>query len=173
MSAMQADLEMVTWLRSQVEARKATAEAATCAVPWEAEGDDPTDDEVWIDVDGQEWRLVILRGPDSHENMLHVAANDPRDTIARCEMELAVLDGHYILHREDRSEVYEEFSVVRIGGADKDCGCVTCHYYGQGGVKGHGICYTVRRIALGYRHWPGWKEEWGAWHSTSPSTSTG
>ena len=91
--AMSSEEEPVAWLRAQIGARKAVAEAATCA-PWEAEGDDPTDDEVWIDVDGEDWRMLICRGPQSHENMLHVAANDPQDTIARCEAELAILDEH-------------------------------------------------------------------------------
>ena len=167
------DLEMVTWLRGAVAARLVLARKAT-QVPWEPEGDDPTDDEVWIDVDGEEWRHVVCRGPDSHENMIHIAANDPRDTIARCEAELDILSAHYILHREDRSEEYAEYSVTPHPGAyGCDFGCVFCHYRGLGGVWGQGICYTVRRMALGYRHWPGWKEKWGAWHSTSPSTSTG
>ena len=82
---------LVAWLRSAILARKAVAEAATAA-PWEAEGDDPTDNEVWIGLDdGSAIRLVVLHGPESRQNMLHVAANDPRDTIARCEAELAIL----------------------------------------------------------------------------------
>ena len=82
-------------------------------------------------------------------------ANDPQDTIARCEAELAILDEHYILASDDRNPDYEEFSVVKIGGADSDRGCVTCHYYAQGGEKGYGICRTVRLLAGGYRYRPG------------------
>ena len=92
-------------------ARKATQ------APWEPEGDDATDDEVLIDVDGEDWRFIICRGPQSRENMLHVAANDPRDTIARCEAELAILDEHYILTSDDRNPAYEELSVYPWGAA--------------------------------------------------------
>jgi len=45
--------------------------------------------------------------------------------------------------------------VVKFGGANKDSGCVTCHYYGRGGVKGCGTCRTVRLLAGGYKHRPG------------------
>ena len=143
--------EMVTWLRAQIEARKAMAGAATCGVPWEAECDDPTDDEVWIDVDGEEWRLVVLRGPQSHENMIHVAANDPQDTIARCEAELAILDEHkptdwtaygdHMCRRchRPREEARED---------EEQCEWLTWP------------CRTARLLGSGYRHRPGYLEEW-------------
>jgi hypothetical protein len=47
-----------------------------------------------------------------------------------------------------------------MAGADKDFGCVTCHYYGQGGVKGYGYCRTVRHLASAYRYRPGFRQEW-------------
>jgi hypothetical protein len=90
----------------------------------------------------------------------HVIRHDPRTEAARAESVLAVLGEHYILTKDDRSEAYEEFSVVAIGGANKDRGCVTCHYYGMGGVKGYGVCRTVRLLTSGYRHREGFKEEW-------------
>ena len=90
---------------------------------------------------------------------------DPRremhDAIADCEAKLAILDGHHILSRDHVGENYDEFSVVSIGGANKDHGCVTCHYYGMGGVKGHGICWTVRYLASAYRHREGYARFWG------------
>lgn len=82
------------------------------------------------------------------------------DAIADCEAKLAILDEHYILGRHDTNEAYEEFSVVSIGGADKDHGCVTCHYYGQGGVKGYGYCRTVCLLASAYRRRPGYRGVW-------------
>jgi len=91
----------------------------------------------------------------------HIIRNDPRNAVARLEAELAILDEHYILTSDDRNPAYEEFSVVRIGGANKDSGCITCHYYGQGGVKGYGICHTVRLLASGYKHRRGYEE--AAW----------
>ncbi len=129
----------MAWLRAQIEARKALAEAAT-PVPWEPEGDDPTDDEVWIDVDGEEWRHVILRGPQSHENMLHVAANDPRDVIAWCEAELLILGEH------GPDDTF---------GPDDVC-CSACGDVPQVAFP----CRTVCLLASGYRHRPGYREAW-------------
>ena len=81
------------------------------------------------------------------------------EKLARAKAELAILDEHYILTNENRIEAYEEFSVVpwgaKGGAGDQGSGCVTCHYYAQGGVKGYGICRTVRLLTTGYRHRPG------------------
>lgn len=155
----------VEWLRAAITERLDLARKAGPG-QWEPEGDDPTDDQVIglsedDEIDG--WTLAHTRGPKSHENMLHVAANDPQDTIARCEAELAILDEHYILTGGDRNPAYEEFSVVpwgaKGGAGDQGSGCVTCHYYGMGGVKGYGICRTVRHLAGGYKRRPGYREE--------------
>ena len=81
----------LSWLRQAITERLELARKAT-QPPWMPEGDDPTDDEIWIDGEDDGWREVICRGPRSHENMLHIAANDPRDVIARCEAELGILD---------------------------------------------------------------------------------
>jgi hypothetical protein len=87
-------------------------------------------------------------------------ANDPQDTIARCEAELAILDEHRILCRGEMPEGYEEFSVTYPPGiAGMDCGCATCHYRGHGGVSAYGICRTVKFVASGYRHWDGYRKE--------------
>jgi len=91
----------------------------------------------------------------------HIVRHDPRNEAARCEAELAILDEHYILHREDRSEVYEEFSVTPHPGAEGcDYGCVTCHYRGMGSVWGKGYCRTVRLLASGYRNRPRYAAQW-------------
>ena len=88
--------------------------------------------------------------------------HEAREHADRCEALLAILDEHYILVRDNQNEAYEEFSVVKIGGADRDRGCVTCHYYGQGGVKGYGRCRTVRLLAAAYQHREGFQMEWVA-----------
>ena len=98
------------------------------------------------------------RGPGCEGDELYIGA---RERAAQLETHLAILDEHYILWRHDTNEDYENFCVVSIGGADKDHGCVTCHYYGQGGVKGYGYCRTVRHLGWGYRFRPGYREE--AW----------
>jgi len=163
----------VAWLREQVLARLALAREAAdgeevwefdaqrrpvpriTGAPWESSYGDGTWD---CDDLGDGCENLRRAGIASGR---HIAANDPRQVIADCESDLAILGEHYILTTSDRNEAYEEFSVVRIGGADRDHGCVTCHYYGMGGVKGYGICRTVKAVASGYRHHPGWAEHWG------------
>jgi hypothetical protein len=96
----------------------------------------------------------------------HIIRHDPRNVVADCEAKLAILDEHYILRSSDTNEAYEEFSVVpwgvKGGSGDQDSGCVTCHYYGMGGVKGYGICRTVRLLLAAYKHRSGYDERWGA-----------
>jgi hypothetical protein len=91
-------------------------------------------------------------------------ANDPRDTIARCEAELAILDEHALTWPDGQPE-YEHLdeSVTDSRGG--------VHYMP---VKGDLIppytcricgyddgrpCMTVSLLAGGYRHWPGYREE--------------
>jgi hypothetical protein len=166
--------DLTAWLRQQIGERKATAVAALHGSDghWWRRPHDETgepvgplwDGEPSIDSDGEvlggREQVVYDEGRPSDAQFEHIAANDPRDTIARCEAELAILDEHYILWVHDTNEAYEEFSVVSIGGANKDHGCVTCHYYSQGGVKGYGYCRTVRLLASAYRHCDGYREEW-------------
>lgn len=170
--------ELTAWLRRQVQARLELAREAsphsdghwwrretvlymdggTAPVGHLYSGEQVTDEDG--DVFGGEYIVVYDEGAPSDAQFDHIAANDPRDTIARCEAELAILDEHYILWRHDTNEAYEEFSVVSIGSANQDHGCVTCHYYGQGGVKGYGYCRTVRHLGYGYKFRDGYREEW-------------
>jgi len=85
---------------------------------------------------------------------------EARERVAQLEAELAILDEHYILTSGDRNEVYEEFSVYRFPSHDCDFGCVSCHYYAQGAVRNYGYCRTVKALASGYKHRPGYREEW-------------
>ena len=153
------------WLREQVLARLEMAREA-------CDGDSGqwfmgrkwnvyrAEDEAACDLDceGEENRLVVYGNVKPQSG--HIAINDPRQIIADCESDLAILDEHYILTTSDRNEAYEDFSVLSIGGASRDHGCVTCHYYTMGGIKGFGICRTVKAVAAGYRHWPGYAEHW-------------
>lgn len=86
------------------------------------------------------------------------------DAIADCEAKLGILGEHYILTKDDRTEAYEGFSVYGDSRTahvyDQDFGCVTCHYYSQGAVKGLGYCRTIRHLASGYQRRPGYREEW-------------
>ena len=136
MAVVSTDESPVAWLRAAITERLELARKATQAVPWEPENDDPTDDEVWIDVDGEPWRMVIsCRGPQSHENMLHIAANDPQDTIARCEAELAILD----LYEQQAAKWYEN-------AMQED--------------RAWTLWPVIALLASGYRHRPGYRAEW-------------
>jgi len=157
--------EAVAWLRGQVQARLEMAEAVGVSLTGEVRA--------WVINRNGDFSYTVYapRSGVPHNNPLadawredvagFLVANDPRQIIADCESGLAILNEHHILTTSDRNEAYEEFSVVRIGGADRDHGCVTCHYYGMGGVKGYGICRTVKAVASGYRHRPGYAEHWG------------
>jgi Family of unknown function (DUF6221) len=165
--------DFTAWLRQRIQARLAlaqgTIELGNNAV-WREQssgvlvtGDSGSMETVW---DGT-WPM----GDSTLTRLME--ANDPRDTIARCEAELAILDEHYILTNDDRSPDYEEFSVVpwgaKGGAGDQGCGCVACHYYAQGGVKGYGICRTVRLLGSAYKHQPGYREEWAPAGGVHPS----
>ena len=149
--------DLVTWLREQIEARKRTASVRVLEPdgPWRLDGG------AWdagTGIISDSGRSVAVAIGDYAAR--HIVASDPRDTIARCEAELAILDEHYILWSEDRSEAWEEFSVYPAAGSGMNFGCVTCHYYSQGAVKGYGYCRTVRLLASGYQYRPGYQEGW-------------
>jgi hypothetical protein len=133
---MSADLEMVSWLRKTTETVKARAEAQVLRT----------------------WPSVEAAG--KHYGSLDSGVLEALERIARCEADLAILDEHYILTKDDRSEEWEELSIYNIGSADKDHGCVACHYYTQGAVKGYGVCRTVRFLAAGYRYRDGYQASW-------------
>lgn len=151
--------DLATWLRQRVRERLYLAQR-TVELGNNAEWTEQSSGVLVTSepTEADAWHGTWVTGDSSLTRLME--ANDPRDTITRCEAELAILDVHYILWRHDTSEAYEEFSVVAVGGADKDHGCVTCHYYGQGGVKGYGYCRTVRLLGYGYRFRDGYREEW-------------
>lgn len=160
---MSSEEEPVAWLRRRIENRLALARHAIelgNAAEW-TELSSGVLMTIAPDAPQDNWDGVHPLGDSSVTRLME--ANDPQDTIARCEVELAVLDEHYILRRGDTNEAYEEFSVVpwgaKGGAGDQGSGCVTCHYYGMGGVKGYGTCRTVRLLASAYKHWPGYREE--------------
>ena len=79
--------EAAAWLREQVLARRALAEAAI-----------PVHGETWH-VEGDLRPFIYGKNPGRPVGEVtnlrlatHVAANDPADTIARCEAELGILD---------------------------------------------------------------------------------
>jgi Family of unknown function (DUF6221) len=161
------------WLRGQIQADKAAAEAAPGS-KWQSF---TTADIASASVYDEQWLLLTPARYD-HDNPMssdpdvtgpayihrrrdqlaaHVAIHDPQDVIADCDAKLALLDEHHILHDSDCDDRFEDYSIYT---GEHDHGCVTCHYWTQGAVRGHGICRTVRHLAAGYQHRPGYKEHW-------------
>jgi hypothetical protein len=156
--------DLAAWLRKQVEARKATAVAALHGSDghwWRRlseETSDPVgalwDGEPVVDEDGDvlggRERVVYDEGRPSDAQFGHIAANDPRDTIARCEAELAVLDEHtpYVT-----TEPFNGRRCVR---------CASDKAYPSGvAIMEAFPCRTVRLIGYAYRFRPGYREaEW-------------
>lgn len=160
----------VAWLREAVRERKALAEAAAQAdggfhPAWTA----ALGGGFLTDADDPDYAITVET---LDEIAAHMAANDPRQVIAACEADLTILDEHYILSSAKRrielglelSERFEGYSVVRCGKpggfGDREMGCVTCHYYAMGGVRGFGVCRTVRAVASRYEYSPGYAECW-------------
>ncbi|GII34321.1 DUF6221 family protein [Planotetraspora mira] len=76
---------------------------------------------------------------------IHMAANDPHETIARCEAELAILDAHAIVQV---SGIGEDMRATQVPA------CRTCSHK-------HGVpCRTVRLLSSGYRHRDGYDDDW-------------
>lgn len=78
----------------------------------------------------------------------HIVANDPRDTIARCEFELALLDEH---------------TFIRVGYRDSagiDRHSYECAACDPGGPPDSYPCRTVRLLGYAYRFRTGYREEW-------------
>jgi hypothetical protein len=122
---------MLTWLRQQIETRKALAESAS-PWPWSANAEH---DEV-LAADGE--RVAdgfALSGNQLRNTVDHIVFNDPRQIIADCEADLAILDDHDGSHE--------------CASVEDNCMWIL-----------DGDCPTVRRIASRYRHRPGYLPEW-------------
>ena len=130
----------VAWLRAQVEARKSAAGALAAVLGghWLVRLNDDDDFDFTVraaDIDvepaSDAWRRDAAD---------HIAANDPRDTIARCEAELAILDEH------GPDDTF---------GPDDLC-CCACGDRPQVPFP----CRTVRILLGAYQHRTGFKAEW-------------
>jgi Family of unknown function (DUF6221) len=156
----------VAWLRQVIEGDKALAEQARHGGDgrwWRNYGAADEACGHLVTGDEGEWMpdvVVYDEGRPDSIQFEHIGRHDPRDTIARCDAELAILAEHHILSSGDRTARYEDFSVLRSGGAPHDHGCVCCHYYAQGAVQGFGVCVTVRALASAYQHREGYAEHW-------------
>lgn len=136
--------EAAGWLRRCVLQRRETAKAAANRGGpewWRRTGDNGapdgdlhTGDEL-RDLDGKIWAgqhtVVYDKGRPSDSEFAHIALNDPRDVIARCEAELQTLD-----HWESWKGAPSHPAASAYATA-------------------------VRCVATGYRNWPGWGKHFG------------
>jgi hypothetical protein len=179
------DKGLTAWLRQQIEARKAAAEAASEG-PWDVSAvtpawagfkDDPMSPAkvTCIDDASDHCLFVALRfgqPPEVDEaNAAHVAANDPQDTIARCEAELAILDEHACVPDYPPESIAEHrargWPEDRLKAMAEMVYCDRCHTPVDDAREDESQCLgviypcrTVRLLASGYRHRPGYREEW-------------
>jgi hypothetical protein len=140
--------DLAVWLRQAVSERLGLAQSAVSdgasAECWQemtsgvlvtgpSDGEDPWGD-VWPMGDSRLTRFI--------------AANDPQDTIARCESELAILGEHATDIRPAGWGVPGQVNYW----------CQTCNVPGD--FPGRDWCRTVLALAAGYRHAPGYRQEW-------------
>jgi hypothetical protein len=136
--------ELVPWLRQRIRERRYLAgraiELGNAAV-WTEQSSgvlvtgEPTETDHWHGT----WAM----GDSSLTRLME--ANDPRDTIARCEAELAVLDEHAAVPGYDPG-----------GPVCLVCGVPAGPGYEDGVVRWP--CRTVRLLGYGYRFRPGYRE---------------
>lgn len=131
--------DMLSWLRSTIEGDKAVAEE-NLGEAWTAADD--RDGGFFINMEdagsfGKACGCCIT-GTLCEVEAKHIALHDPRDTIARCEAELKLLDDF-------------------IGQVD----ALDWIAYSEGqGSPGETSAHLLRLMASGYRHRPGFNPDW-------------
>ena len=152
--------ELTDWLRSTIkddlDAAKDLEAASWRVASWAREHPDGGGDERIALVDDSEHRkLIVFTWPGAHvteDELEHMARHDPRDTIARCQAELAELDElaalpHYAW--DDRPEYGCPMFAPDLF-VDPACSCGRDAFVDR----------MTRTKANGYRHRPGWQEGW-------------
>lgn len=148
---MSGEESLVAWLRTQVEARKTAAKLAA------REGGAWTQDGVHTgNISSLGGQVVYDEGSPDEYQAAHIALNDPQDVIARCEAELAILDLY------DRTLAIVRTPVdLRALAAEKP---VIREMRARDYLDAEReLCVLVPVVALlasGYRHRPGYREEW-------------
>ncbi|NRQ40153.1 hypothetical protein HII36_51270 [Nonomuraea sp. NN258] len=138
--------DLVGWLRTQIEADKATA-AAAGRHPWRYVR---LDDDGAYGLELDERRVATAVGFHGDDLLrpveaIHIALHDPADVTARCQAELALLYEHTPVAEDG---VHCPRCVTRTRDAATPC------------PPEHAPCEVLRLLAFGYRHRPGWKPEW-------------
>lgn len=146
--------DLITWLRATIESDLAAARAIAGRA-WRV------DDEScgWFFVSQGEGDPLAKScgccsvGTLTREQAEHIMLQQPRDTIARCEAELAILD----LHKPKAGFEY----ISRMKEEPRDVCEICCFESDWGAAYGREYpCDTIRLLAHGYRHRPGWQEGW-------------
>lgn len=167
----------VAWLRAQVEARKALAREASEHADghwWRRMTDAGHFDDHRLEPVGHLWAgepvldadgdvtgggeiVVYDEGRPSDAQFDHIAANDPRDVIARCEAELAILDQHQPVSVAEGEFVVKRWQECQECGPNNDLSGV---YAVPGEGESFWPCQTLRILVGAYKHQPGFKAEW-------------
>jgi Family of unknown function (DUF6221) len=141
--------ELIAFLNARLDEVEAAAKAADPG-PWEFEGDDPTDDEVFETAD---CRPVAYTRGRQVANGQHIALHDPGRELRDVAAKRAIL----ALHQGDPSE----WGGWRADGTWQRGGmvCLTCgHDDGRLGVAWP--CPTVRQLAAADSGHPDYRREW-------------
>lgn len=152
--------ELLSWLRATITADLAAAKAAdeVAPGPWVNTGQDgdawqihgaPTGDTTWKydDESGEDREVPVLHrvatlnyddggGVWEREAADHIVLQQPRDTIARCEAELALLG-----QLAEAKQFYDQHPHAPAG-------------------EIHGLLTAAELLATGYQHRPGFNPEW-------------
>ncbi|MGW2159459.1 DUF6221 family protein [Nonomuraea sp. NPDC001699] len=147
---------LAQWLRTQIEADKATAEAAGAGAWRYLTASGPVAAPVRQGPGGARrlefggGRAVTRIGFHDDDLLhpveaIHIALHDPADAIARCGAELALLNEH--------TPPLTAGNAGEAGGA-REAACPLC------GEAAGSPCQTLRHLAYGYRLRPGWRPEW-------------
>lgn len=132
--------EMVEWLRGVAKDDLAEAQESVAKAPHVS----------WVLLEDQNDEMAVL--------LRHASRHDRRDTIARCEAELALIDLHTGVIAPDAPD-------------DQTIVCGTCGPFAEqpGGLwldsgpdAGWYPCNTIKHLASGYRHRDGYKASWTA-----------
>jgi len=157
---MSSEEEAVAWVRQRIRERLYLAQHAIelgNAAEWVEQSSgvlvtgEPTEADVWQGT----WPL----GDSSLARLME--ANDPQDTIARCEAELAILDLHEsvpVAGWEDSRPIFRWQECQECGPNNDQSGV----YAVPGEGEAFYPCSTIRLLASGYKHRPGFPAAFAA-----------
>ncbi|MFI7630245.1 DUF6221 family protein [Microbispora rosea] len=150
--------DLITWLRATIQADLDTARAATYG-EWAMFGHGDDDYRPYPAYPGEQvtrghgWNISVTdpAGPDVAAELRradaeHVVAQQPRDTIASCEAELALIAAYEEHARDWPADVVMRPDTDPIDFVESE--------------RTRALGEAVRLLAHGYRHRPGWQEGW-------------